>query len=394
MSAESSIKGRVLLVLAASVQQVPVIRRCIELGARVITLDNRPDNPGHALAHRSYNVDIRDLQAVFDIAVKEKIDGVIAAASDVAVETAAEIGARLGVIAPPVFATRALLSKLAFRETQQAMGLPTPQWSSDGSSPATGPWIVKPARASGSRGIRIVRDKAELSRVQGIAQAASLDGAAIVEAVLDGSQHTVEGWMQDGKIAAVMITDRLTAEAPLVATVGHRTPTHVSPAAQAEICRDLSRLFQHLGYSTGPFDADVVMTRDGPVLLEASTRTGGNGLMQLVSAATGADVTQLLILHALNLLPALGAWNVGCAGVHVLGDPSGGRLVYKQDAMPALRAEPWLVELSLDLPSGSQVPAFTEGRDRYGHVVVTAKSPAELDGRLAEVLARLELAVE
>lgn len=394
MSADQPLAGRTLLVLAASVQQVPLIRRLRAMGARIVTLDNRPENPGHALAHVSRDADVRDISAVIAAAREEGVEGVVAAASDVALETAAELGAELGFVAPPRAATAALLSKTAFRAAQDAAGLPAPRWAPAGEpTPGPGPWIVKPWRGSGSRGVRIVEVEAELPAALAEAAAQSLDGQAMVEQMLAGSQHTAEGWIQGGQIAAMLVTDRLTAAPPHVATLGHRLPGSLGSDAQGVIRTDLERLFARLGYRDGPFDADVVFTDKGPVLIEVATRAGGNGLMCLVEAATGTDTMSLMGLHAVGLLPRLAPWKPVFAAVFILSDPVGGTLTYDKAAIPGLMSEPWVADLTLDLPSGAVVPPFTDGRSRFGQVVLTADSHAELDARLAEVRARLSLAV-
>ena len=51
---------KTILVLAASRYQLPTITSAKRLGYRVITTDNLPENPGHALADVNYLVDTLD----------------------------------------------------------------------------------------------------------------------------------------------------------------------------------------------------------------------------------------------------------------------------------------------------------------------------------------------
>src|SRR5512136_1729181 len=103
--------NKTLLVLAASRYQLETIRCAKRLGLRVITLDNLPDNPGHLEADRCYNIDTTDMEAVLDAARKERIDGVIAACTDVAVPTAAFLAQELGLAGPPLESARIVCSK-------------------------------------------------------------------------------------------------------------------------------------------------------------------------------------------------------------------------------------------------------------------------------------------
>ena len=94
-----------LLVLAASHYQCDAIRTAQRLGYRVITTDNRPDNPGHRIADRCFDVDTTDRAGVLAIARAEKIAGVLAPCTDVAMPTAACVAEALGLRGPSVAST-------------------------------------------------------------------------------------------------------------------------------------------------------------------------------------------------------------------------------------------------------------------------------------------------
>ncbi len=388
------LKGK-LLVLAASVNQIPIIERAQALGYAVLTLDNNPQNPGHRIADEAVNCDTRDLDSVIQIARREKVGGIIAAATDVALPTAAAVGLALGLPAPSMKAAQTLVIKSSFREFQNKLGLPAPRWAKDPRAfTYPRPAIVKPAAASGSRGIRIVDDMDRLQTLFLEACEISLDGAAIVEEMLPGSQHTIEGIMSAGRIAACLVTDRLTAPAPYTATVGHRVPSTMNRNDQVSCRVQIEAAFSELHYQNGPFDADVVCGPDGPVLIELTARAGGNSLMRLVSVASGFPYIDYLVLNA------MGAWNrpiedfhIRPAGADVLGSAQAGILDYQPKAIDQLRGEPWCEYLAVDLPPLARVAAFADGRARYGELVVTAESKAEVEERIREVKERLQILV-
>ena len=92
-------------------------------------------------------------------------------------------------------------------------------------------------RGSGSRRVRTVTSEGALDAALDEAAAASLDGCAMLEQFLSGSQHTVEGWRQKGRIASVLPTDRLTAPAPHLATA---CPPRFPPARKPPCGRNSS----------------------------------------------------------------------------------------------------------------------------------------------------------
>ncbi len=200
--------------------------------------------------------------------------------------------------------------------------------------------------------------------------------------------------MSAGRIAACLVTDRLTAPAPYTATVGHRVPSTMNRNDQVSCRVQIEAAFSELHYQNGPFDADVVCGPDGPVLIELTARAGGNSLMRLVSVASGFPYIDYLVLNA------MGAWNrpiedfhIRPAGADVLGSAQAGILDYQPKAIDQLRGEPWCEYLAVDLPPLARVAAFADGRARYGELVVTAESKAEVEERIREVKERLQILV-
>ena len=209
---------KTLLVLAASEHQVGVIEAAKRLGARVLTTDNRPDNPGHKLAHASFGVDTTDADAVLELARAQSIDGIISACTDVAVPTAAHVGEQLGLPGIPLAAAYTCTDKLQFRRFLDAVGLPNPPWAEVGDGYPEpidllqgGPCVLKPATSSGSKGIFVVDGVEDFRARLPATMAFCRDGRAIIELFLDGKQGTVEGILQGGRVAWGMVTQRQTA---------------------------------------------------------------------------------------------------------------------------------------------------------------------------------------
>ena len=280
----SSTNSKTLLVLAASLYQLEAIQTARRLGCRVITTDNRPDNPGHALADRAYGADTRDLDAVLAIARAERIAGVIAPCTDVAMPTAAVVAAELGLAGPPVSSTHIVCDKACFRDFQAVNGLPHPQFlklKSPDELPeleAAKRWIVKPCQSSGSKGIRVVSGREELRAALQAAFPFSPSGEVVVEEFLPGHQGTCDGWLSAGRIAWHCLLDRQTVPLPFVVTSGHHLPTLLPPADQARVLDAVGEVWGRLGVTDGPFDCDFVVNPEAVFILELSPRLGGNSI--------------------------------------------------------------------------------------------------------------------
>src|SRR5205823_7695298 len=118
-----------------------------------------------------------------------------------------------------------LTSKWQFRKFLERKGLPCPRFFKGSATKGTppqpdfgrGPWIIKPQRSSGSKGVVIVDHLQGIDEHLREAKQFSLDGEAIIEECLDGSQHTCEGFLCDGEVAFALVTDRKTAPRPYTA---------------------------------------------------------------------------------------------------------------------------------------------------------------------------------
>src|SRR5690606_9005985 len=122
--------SKTLLVLAASRYQVEAIKAAKRLGLRVVSCDNKPDNPGHLLADRCYQVDTTDMAGILEVAKAEKIDGIIAPCTDVALPTAAYVAEKYNLIAPSYQAAVILTDKWLFRNFMRDIGMPYPNYTS------------------------------------------------------------------------------------------------------------------------------------------------------------------------------------------------------------------------------------------------------------------------
>ena len=80
-----------ILLLGGSAQQVIAIETAKQLGYYTVLCDYLPDNPGQYVTDKFYLVSTTDKTAVLEVAQKERIDGVLAYASDPAAPTAAYI---------------------------------------------------------------------------------------------------------------------------------------------------------------------------------------------------------------------------------------------------------------------------------------------------------------
>lgn len=388
-----------LLVLAASIYQLDAIRTARRLGYRVVTVDNIPSNPGHALADRSYHVDTTDFEGVLAVAKSEQVSGVLAACTDVAVPTAAYVAESLGLPGQPLRSAQVLTSKVEFRRFLASNGFPTPQAHpvTLGSGIPDGlftsrAWLLKPDRSSGSKGVFIVNSEQVFQTRLPETIAFSPNRAGVLEEFIVGHQGTCEGVLRDGDIAVSFVLDRQTAPPPYATTVGHRLPSVLSERDCGRLLELITRVFHKLNIREAVFDCDFVAAAGEVFLLEISPRVGGNSITKVLRQAAGFDLMEFAIRQACGEKPQPPvSLRVKPTAVVLLGVWNPGRLQYSPSGVDALRREAWVESLTMDLPFGSPVRPFINGRHRVGEAIIFGDDRTDLENKAAAVSERLAL---
>jgi biotin carboxylase len=390
-----------LLVLGASIHQIPAIQAARRRGLVVLTADNRPDNPGHALADQAFNVSTTDVQAILELARQQHIQGILAAGTDVALPAVARVAQELQLAGPSPQLVDICCDKLAFRRWQQRNQQPHPTFAPlqpelDKTCPGQGTWVVKPTRSSGSKGVTLIDDPEQLQEAATRASCFSINRQALIERLIPGRQLTCEGIMRHGQIALSWITDRRTATPPWAATQAHLFPALITPDDERSILQRLQTTWTLLGYHDGPFDADLVLAPDGPCLLEVTPRTGGNSLTKLIQAASDFDLPDAAVCAAMG-------WSLELpttlprrhTAVFLLGSKHAGTLRYAPERIEdAQHHVPGLRELHMDLPPGALVQPFINGQQRFGEALAAGLTRELLEETEHHLRAWLQLDVE
>ena len=155
-----------ILLLGGSQQQIPAIDYAKKQEYYTILCDFLPDNPGQYHADKFYCISTTDKEAVLEVAEKEKVDGVIAYASDPAAPTAAYVSEKLGLPGNKYSIVKIMSEKDLFRNFLLKNGFNTPKFKiySDLNSLLSDfdnfdrPMIIKPVDSSGSKGIARIQN--------------------------------------------------------------------------------------------------------------------------------------------------------------------------------------------------------------------------------------------
>jgi len=267
------------------------------------------------------------------------------------------------------------------------------------------PVVVKPLDASGSAHVNVVSDRREADRAWSELLAAGYT-EAIVEEYLEGDLITVEAFSSGGRHLTVAVTEETINEH--YTEIGVTAPGRGSePYAAA--ARDLTvRLLDAVGVVEGPSHTELIVTADGPRILESHNRMAGVGIPELVRRAYGVDESRwfLSVTMGLEPLPQQSPRSIGGAAIRFFAPPPGTiRHISGLDQLDArvLRVPPGAstfgfpglfdelaaaeVGVAIQMNEGDVIPEVKTGWDlRMGYVIASGVDADAAVARCDEVL--------
>ncbi len=375
---------RKLMILGASLLQLPAIRRAKEKGLYTVVLDMNEKAVGASVANEFHAISSTDIDGVVRKALELRVDGIMTLATDMPMRAVAAVGERMGLpTISPLTALKAT-DKARMRACMLAKKVPIPSFvvvSTYGEFCAAvesfpGNLIVKPADSSGSRGVFLLRNKAESYRAFSHSKAFSRSGEVLVEEYMEGPEVSVETITLDGKTHVLAITDKSTSGPPYFVEEGHSVQSMLPDALKQDIVRVAQLAVDAVGVANGPAHTEIIVTDDGPKIVELGARLGGDNITsRLVPLATGLDLVGVCIDIAVGQTPRLDIQLSRGAAIRYLTCPPG-RLVGVGGLQLAADVE-GVEEIVLLKKPGDSVAEVKCSGDRIGFLIASGADPSQ-----------------
>jgi biotin carboxylase len=294
---------------------------------------------------------------------------------------AALVRERLGIFGNPLRPVALTRDKGRMREHLSAAGFGSVPYILSNSAPeiesfgntAGWPIILKPRSGTGSAQVHKVSSDSELNSALAHIFAIKPDTDLMAERFILGAEVSVEGLTWAGEHQILAVTDKLTTGPPHFVEIGHDMPSAL-PASQIGKISDLVMSFlDSIGHRYGPSHTEVIVSAEGPVIVESHTRTGGDQIFEMVEIVTGVDM--------------FGAVLRGFAGTYPwpqpFGRPRGASIRFfnfKPGVVTGLagiaeaRRAPGVVRVDSNLAVGSAVAPIRDTRTRHGYVLAAGAS--------------------
>lgn len=293
-----------LLIVGASILQLPAIIKAKQLGYYVAVADYNPKAVGITYADKFFNVSTIDIEGITRIALEFQPNGILTLATDAPIRAVAQACEACGL--PGISYDTAIIAtdKAKMKAVFEEHGIESP-WHHvvhDKESfykladELFFPCIMKPTDSSGSRGVVLCRNKQELFSNYEYSLNASQNGKIIIEEYLDGPEFSIEVMVVDHKPHVLQITDKITTGAPHFVEMGHSQPTVQPMEVQKKLIDLAVRAVESMGINNGPAHVEMILTDNGPKMVELGARMGGDFITtHLVPLSTGVDMMKATI---------------------------------------------------------------------------------------------------
>lgn len=299
-----------LLILGGGSCQINGIKRAKEMGIEVVVSDYLTDSPGKSLADFSEMSSTFDHPGILNIAKKHHVDGIMTLGTDQPVYTCSYVAEQLSL--PSYFdayTAKSVTNKRLMKTIMHQNNIPTSSYTflskgfeDKALNDLQFPLVIKPLDSQGQRGVYKLQTIQEVRDYIDKTLSFSRENLALAEEYYPSDEITVSGWVNNGQVHILTVTDRLTFESPPVIGIsyGHVFPSkHLGQYVDTiqQITFDLVKAF-HI--QNGPIYFQMLVGDDGVKVNEIACRIGGAFEDEWIPFVTGINLLDMVIQSSLG----------------------------------------------------------------------------------------------
>lgn len=390
-----------LLIIGASILQLPAIRKAKELGYYVGVADYDPNAVGIKFADEYFNVSTIDIDGVTQVAEKFNPDGIMTLATDMPMRSVSEASRKCGLPGITMDTAIKATDKGEMIKAFEKNGVEHPWYfiAQDETEfeaikeKVSFPCIMKPTDSSGSRGVVLANNVGELENEYSYTKDSSRGGSVIIEEYMTGSEVSVEIMALNGEPYVLQVTDKLTTGAPHFVEMGHSQPSRLGEENVDKI-KDLAcRAVKVIGIDNGPAHVEIMLTPNGPKMVELGARMGGDCITtHLVPLSTGIDMVEATIKTACGEIPDIAKKHDKGSAIRYFNVPCG--VIKSIDGIEQALKTEGVIEISMVKKVGDATCEIGSSTDRAGFVIAQADTAEEAVKVCEKVLEMVQISVE
>ena len=373
-----------LMLLGGSTCQLHAAQTAKAMGHRLVLADYLDHPPVAALCDRHVQVSTFDVPGCLRAAEENQVDGVLTVGTDQPVYTAACVAQALGLPMPisvetALRATNKRAMKTAF-ERHHVPHVPY-AYLSRAQSPESlralgAPLVIKPLDSQGQRGVFKVDTAEEAVRRLEETLRFSREDRALVETFYASDEVTFSGYVREGRLYPLLLTDRQHMPDPVHIGVcaAHRYPS-IHADKEAEMVRVCERVAEALEAREGPLYVQLLLGERGVLVNEAACRVGGAFEDVMIPYATGFPILRAVICQAMGepvddtalRNPKPRAEGLQMSEQMLFCRPG---VITEVTPQPEMQTLPGLLSIGYNETVGERVAAMENATTRFGHCVL------------------------
>ena len=373
-----------ILIIGAGVLQLPAIQKAKGLGLQVAVVDMDCNAPGILYADCYFEVSTNDVANILSVAEIFRPDAVMTLATDMPMRSVAAVAEKFGLHAiSPDVAVRAT-DKIEMIRCFETYKIPHPWFEVITSEKELDtllvkhlpPFIMKPNDASGSRGVILVDDIQEVRGAFLYSKSISKSGFVLIEEYMQGPEVSVEVMTIKGQTTVLAVTDKLTTGAPFFVEMGHSQPSVLSNEVIEKVKDIAIKAVQAIGIDNSPSHVEIIVTEDGPKLVEIGARLGGDCITTyLIPLSIGVDMVTACILLALGQEPDILPKYQKGAAIRYVKCKKG--ILQDIIGLDKAMSDPNIKHIEIVKKVGDKITPVHSSGDRVGYVIAQATTPLE-----------------
>lgn len=374
-----------VLIIGAGFLQDFVIKKAKTMGYEVYAVDADPNAIGFKHADHYGVVNIVDEKACLEYARVNNVDGVLTAATDYGVLTAAYVAREMGLPGLKYEVAQLIKNKYQVRkclyenhvdDTEQAYEIHEDTNIEELAQKIVYPVMVKPCDGSGSRGASRVDKADDLEEACKYARDGSITHRAEIETFIIGKEYGAETLVVNGEAHVLGIMQKWMTSPPYYAELGHSIPTDLKPEVEEKARNCVEKAIKALGVNFGSVNMDMLITEDGKVyIIDIGARMGGNMIGPcIIPYGTGVDYMATMIQNAVGDSVDLRVKDKSAVATRLLAFDGG---VVKM--LPDMKEveKKYDVEIYHHLEEGMKVNEYHTNLDGCGYIVAKGETQKE-----------------
>lgn len=399
-----------IMILGASVQQIPFIKICKEFGLKTIVVSRKGNYPGFKLADRVYYYDTQDKENILKAAKAEEICAITTDQTDVSVATVAYVAEELGLRGIGEEIAKKFTNKYEMRKAARKAGIPVPDFHEakdleeaiNAAKKLGYPVIIKPIDSSGSRGVFKIDNQNEMESLFQESMSNSHAKRLVVESYICGKEYLADGFAMNHKYCTLDVGEKEYFNVPnifvsrmCVFSSVNRKNGHVYDMVEETNNKLVKAFGLPFGITHGEYM--YVPNEDKVYLIECAARGGGVYLSSdLTPMASGFDTNRALIKYLVygketyickeDLDNKVSAWLCFTFPKGKISKIEGVNELYHINGVKKVILD--------DIYVGMNVDNLRNDSGKYGPILVTGNSILDCQSIISKVRKTLKIEVE